>query len=317
MTGYSNHHGFQLELERRYSNGLGFQVFWVTGNTLWSGSSVDSNSVPGDNTFLPGTVPVDRYERNRFLNYGRDTSTPKHQIRWNWIVDLPFGRGKKFLNTGGVLNKIVGGWQIAGLGNWVTSYWSLPTNVYPNGNSVEVYGEKYPIQDCRSGACFPGYLYWNGYIPANQINSYDASGRPNGVMGVPDNYKPAGQPLIPWGSSALPPNAPANTNLRSFWDSNTVWIPLKNGSVQRTTFNDNLHPWRNQFFPGIRQWFLDASLFKFTPITERVTLRFNVDFFNVLNNPNNPTGISGDGIHSIRNSGSAGRVMQLTMRLMW
>jgi hypothetical protein len=92
---------------------------------------------------------------------------------------------------------------------------------------------------------------------------------------------------------------------------------LNNGNVQRTTFNNNLHPWTNQFFPGVRQWSLDASLFKFTSLTERVRLRFNVDFFNVLNNPNNPTGIDGDGIQSVRNSGSAARVTQLTLRLMW
>ena len=39
---------------------------------------------------------------------------------------------------------------------------------------------------------------------------------------------------------------------------------------------------------------LDASLFKFTNITEKVALRLNIDFFNVLNNPNNPTAVSGD-----------------------
>jgi hypothetical protein len=59
-----------------------------------------------------------------------------------------------------------------------------------------VYGYKYPIQDCRSGNCFPGYLWWNGYIPANRINSVDASGKPNGIMGVPADYKPAQAPLI-------------------------------------------------------------------------------------------------------------------------
>jgi hypothetical protein len=136
-------------------------------------------------------------------------------------------------------------------------------------------------------------------------------------MGVPDNYRPAAAPLIPWGSTALPANAPANTNLSQFWDTNTVWLPLNNGALQRLDFNDNLHPWRNQYLNGIRQWFLDASLFKFTNLTEKVTLRFNVDFFNVLNNPNNPTGIASDGIQSTRNSGSAARVTQLTVRLMW
>jgi len=78
-----------------------------------------------------------------------------------------------------------------------------------------------------------------------------------------------------------------------------------------------MHPWRSQYLPGISQWFLDASLFKFIPLTERMNLRFNIDFFNVLNNPNNPTGISSAGIQQVRDSGSAARVTQLTLRLTW
>ncbi|MGH9660710.1 MAG: hypothetical protein ACRD96_19325, partial [Bryobacteraceae bacterium] len=282
-TGYSRWNGFQAELERRYHNGLGFQIFWVTGNTLAA-----TGTVPDTSSFLPGAVPTGYDQLNRFINYQRDTTTPHHQIRWNWIADLPFGRGKKFANIGGWVDKVIGGWQIAGTGNWRTNYWTLPTAIYPAGNPIEIYKEKYPVEDCRSGVCFPGYLYWNGYIPANRINSRNAQGQPNGVMGVPDGYKPAAQPLIPWGATTLPANAPANTTLSQFWDTNNVWVRLNNGSVQRLTFDDNLHPWRNQYMPGPDQWFMDASLFKFVNLTERVTLRLNIDFFNVLNNPNNP-----------------------------
>ena len=120
-------------------------------------------------------------------------------------------------------------------------------------------------------------------------------------MGVPSNYKPATAFLIPQGSTALPANAPANTVISSFWDTNTVWIPLNDGTVQRQAFDDGLHPWRNQYMPGPMQWFQDASLFKFIPIKERVTMRFNMDVFNVFNNPNNPTGVSGTGVLSTRN----------------
>ena len=136
-------------------------------------------------------------------------------------------------------------------------------------------------------------------------------------MGVPSNYKPATAFLIPQGSTALPANAPANTAISSFWDTNNVWIPLSNGTVQRQAFDDGLHPWRNQLMPGPLQWFQDASLFKFIPIKERVTVRFNMDFFNVLNNPNNPTAVAGTGFLSTRNSGSAARIMQLALRLTW
>src|SRR6185369_14917389 len=155
----------------------------------------------------------------------------------------------------------------------------------------------------------------NGYIPANRINSVDASGKPNGIMGVPSNYKPANAPLIPYGQTALPANAPAGTNVSAFWDTNTVWIPLSNGTVQQTTFNDNLHPWRNQFKLAPFQWFQDASAIKFVSITEQVTFRFAVDFFNIFNHPNNPTGVGGNGVLATRNSGSGARVTQLGARL--
>ena len=68
---------------------------------------------------------------------------------------------------------------------------------------------------------------------------------------------------------------------------------------------------------GPNQWFQDASLFKSVSFREKLTLRFNVDFFNVFNNPNNPTSVAVTGILSTRNSGSAARVTQLGARLSW
>jgi hypothetical protein len=320
--GFSWYNGLQMGIERRFNRGIAYQLFYDMANSLEA-----TGSVSGLNQFLPGAVPTDLSERSRFLNYRREgdppfsgtgVGAPKHRVRWNFIADLPFGQGKKFGgNARGALEKIIGGWQIAGAGFMVSRYWTLPTDVYPTGNPIEIYGYKYPIEDCTGGICYPGYLWWNGYIPPNRINSRDANGRPNGIMGVPDDYKPAGQYLIPWGSTTLPPNAPANTAISSFWDTNTVWIPLSNGTVQRTTFDDNLHPWRNQYFPGPLQWFQDASLFKFVRLSESVTLRFNVDFFNVFNHPNNPTAVSGNGVLSTRNSGGPARLTQLAMRLTW
>jgi hypothetical protein len=310
--GFSRNNSFQVEIERRYAKGIAGQFFWVTGNTL-----ATSGDVYSSNFYMPGAAPADPLAQNRFLNYARDINTPKHQMRWNWIADIPVGRGKKFASSSrGFMEALVGGWQIAGTGNWRSNYFSLPTNIYPNGNPVEIYGEKYRVEDCRSGACFPGYLWFNGYIPANQINSVDSKGKPNGIMGVPDNYKASGAPLIPWGATSAP-NMPAGTNLSGFWDTNNVWIPLNNGTVQRVTFNDNLHPWRNQFFKAPNQWGLDASLFKFVKLTEKVTMRFNVDMFNVLNHPNDPIIVDPTGVLTTRNSGVSARVMQLTARLTW
>lgn len=76
------------------------------------------------------------------------------------------------------------------------------------------------------------------------------------------------------------------------------------GTPERVGYNDGLHPWRNQYLPSVRQWRVDASLFRIISVTERAVLRFNADFFNVFNMPGNPN--SGSGIRSLRWSGRAG-----------
>jgi hypothetical protein len=245
-------------------------------------------------------------------------------VRWNWLAELPIGRGKKLLNNAnGFLDRVVGGWQVAGLGSLGSTYLTLPSTMLPTGTPIEVYGYKYPIQDCTatsasatSATCYPGYLWYNGYIPATLLNSKNANGVPNGYENIPANYKPAFQPLVPYGQTALPPNAPEGTNVAQFWGTNTVWVPLKDGTIQRTTLA-GLFPLRQQYVPSIRQWSLDASLFKSIPINERFKVRFNADFFNVLNHPGNPNTLGSTGMLNTRNSGNAARTLQLTLRMTW
>lgn len=191
--------------------------------------------------------------------------------------------------------------------------------LFPTGTPVEIYGYKYPIQDCTSGACYPGYLWWNGYIPAYRINSTDPkTGKPNGYMGIPADYKPAVQPLLPYPADYLSRSATTDP-LYGFYGGNTVWIPLSNGTTQRTTLG-GLLPLRQQYLPSVRQWGLDASAFKKVAINERFSLRLNVDFFNVLNHPGNPNPTSqvSTGMLPTRNSGNdPARQLQLTLRLIW
>jgi hypothetical protein len=319
-TGYSNANAFQFQLQRRYSKGLGFQFIYELTNALTNsrtvGNSYDASIVPAT-TYLQGAVPDDFDTINRQLYYMRDSAIPKHQLRWNWVADLPFGNGKPlFGNAGKVLNTVIGGWQVSGSGSYRSRYWSLPTSNWGTKGDVEYYGTKYPIQNCTGGSCIPGYLAWNAYISAPLINRTDASGKCTGICGVPANYKPSDQPLIPWGQTELPANAPANTNLSQYWDSNNVWIKLNNSSVVRTGYDNSLNPWRNQSVAGPWSFGLDASLFKSFPLSEGVNLRFNADFFGVLNNPGMGTPGS-NGIISLQNSSNSPRMLQLSLRLAW
>jgi hypothetical protein len=58
--------------------------------------------------------PMDN--RNTRLDRGNLDGIRKHYAAANYIYDLPFGQGKRFLSSSsGLTNKIVGGWQIAGI----------------------------------------------------------------------------------------------------------------------------------------------------------------------------------------------------------
>jgi hypothetical protein len=307
-TGWSNVQAFAFEGIRRYSKGYAFTASYTLSNAM-----AISGNVPTLNQYLPGAVPTDPDQLNRFLNYQRDTGIPKHEVKWTWLVDLPMGRGKALLhNAHGVLDKIVGGWQVAGIGTLHSTYFSLGAgNWNYTGVPVQYYGYKYPIQNCTVNPCQPGYLFYNGYIPADLINV------PNGYIGIPASYKPYATPLIPWGTTALPANAPSNLNISQYWDTNNVWIPLQNGSTQIVSYNTGLNPFRNQVAPGPRQWNQDASLFKNIEIHERLNLRLTVDFFNVFNHPGNPNSVGSTGFLNCQSSGDTPRTMQLSGRLTW
>jgi len=91
---------------------------------------------------------------------------------------------------------------------------------------------------------------------------------------------------------------------------------LPAGTLQRTTFDNNLNPWRNQFLSGLYDWSQSASLFKVIPVKEQVAFRLNIDFFNVFNIPGIPkTPSSGSGIIDAQYSGSGARALQFGLRL--
>ncbi len=311
-TGWSNGSSLQLEVQRRFSRGIAFQAFYVLSNIMRVGGDGwrDDITLPA-NFFFNGAVPADDKERNRFLNYRRDITIPKHRVNWNWLVDLPVGRGKMLLGNAGKLTQaVLGGWQLAGNGEMFSRYFTLPTGNWGRLNEVQLYGKDAPVQDCRSGVCFDGYLWYNGYIPANRVNSTAANGTPNGVSGVPSGYTPGHLPI--WPTPATPI---ANDPNASLYETNNITVRLNNGTTQLVGFNNSLHPWRNQYLPAPWILQLNGSVFKTVAIGERLKARLNVDFFNLLNNPGLTLPDAATGILSLRASQNTPRNLQATLRL--
>jgi hypothetical protein len=300
-TGLSNSEMGAVEFDKRYSHGLQFQAFYTLINAYrLAGNSFRDSPGTTPDQFLSGTVPTDQKALNHFLNYQRDTGVPKHRVRWNWIYELPAGEGRQFLaHPPKWLNAIVGGWTMTGSGTIVSSWFALDSSDWNFQGKPEVYGTKYPITDCTATPataktaaderCYAGYLYWNGYISNKLINTYNANGIPNGIFGLPADYKPAVTPLNPWPVGGKTTDANA-----SDYDTNYVYITLKNGTRQRVLYDTGLNPWRNQYLLGPFNWRLDSSLRKNFKIREHVSLRVAFDVFNVFNvQGTNPPGTNG------------------------
>jgi hypothetical protein len=323
-TGVSNSTTLVAELERRFSHGLQFQAFYTLTNAYrLAGNSFRDGAGTTPAQFLPGAVPTDPTALNRFLNYARDTAIPQHRVRWNWIYDLPFGKGRALLpNAPKWLNAMIGGWTLTGSGTIVSSWFALNSTDWGfTGAPVEVYGTKYPILDCtqtpasartpQDVRCYQGYYYWNGYISSNRINSKNQYGMPNGIEGLPSGLKPAVTPLVPYGT----PGAATGD-----YDTNNTYVVLSNGTRQLVAYDTGLNPFRNQYRLGPFNWNQDASIRKTFRFTEsgRMSLRTAVDVFNVFNNQGlNTPGTNG--ITTLQNSfngfGFAPRQVQASFRL--
>ena len=101
--GNSTYHAFQLKAEKRTSNGLYFLSAFTFGKAIDDQPEICCNSPWPQNSYdiaaEKGLADFDNRER------------------WVTSVDyeLPVGKGRQFLNQGGVLDAILGGWHLGGI----------------------------------------------------------------------------------------------------------------------------------------------------------------------------------------------------------
>jgi hypothetical protein len=95
----------QLEATRRFANGFSFQAEYQWTRSL-------------DNVEASGGLQNPNFARQ---DYGNSTSLRRHVLVFNYIYELPFGKGKHFLaNPGRVGNALIGGWQVTGITTYET-----------------------------------------------------------------------------------------------------------------------------------------------------------------------------------------------------
>ena len=115
----SNYHAMEIELRKRFSQGLQFQA-----NYTWSKAMGDAVDVQGNNqSDLAPRLTL----RDPSLDYRRSGQDQTQRFVANAIYELPFGQGKPYLSGVGYFgNLLVGGWSMGGIVTWSTG---VPWNV--------------------------------------------------------------------------------------------------------------------------------------------------------------------------------------------
>jgi hypothetical protein len=362
-NGWSNDNEFEANYQRLFHNGFAYQIFYVWSRAFRVGDNGfrDGQGYPASNYYgtannanvtvappaggstitMPAVPPAlpsglanyrDYKALDVFEDYKLDSNIPPQHIQFNYIYDLPFGRGKKFLGTSNrLLDELVGGYQIAGDGNILNEIFAPASSNWGPTSPIHVYKHKAPITDCRSGVCYPEYQWFNGYIAptanassgecttANGTKTSPTTGVLECVYGLPASYTPYEQPI----NIAPLIGGVANPN----YNTNNVIVSggsLKAGGETQGFGSGSLgaNPYAKTFVHGPWNWDSDISLYKVFPIKESFNMQFHLDVFNFLNHQgfNNPN--TTDGTEAYVAGGSAGassyntpRQIQLTLRL--
>ena len=156
----SQYHALVLQLRKRVSASS-----WWGGNFNYTYSRLDDNQMGqygSGNYFAFSAAPgiVDNYNYlpgspnyNPDVDYGSSLSDMPHKVVVAPIVQLPFGTGRPYLNGGGFLDYVIGGWSISAVG-LIQSGFPIPVTQAPNTTNLNGAGQRPNIVagDIRSGS---------------------------------------------------------------------------------------------------------------------------------------------------------------------
>lgn len=111
--GTSNYNALQLSVRQALKYGLEYDVNYTYSKSMDLGSDPERNGASGSpilNTFAIRQM------------YADSDFDVRHNITANYTLPLPFGKGKPFLNGGGLLDRIIGGFQLNGVVHYSTGF---------------------------------------------------------------------------------------------------------------------------------------------------------------------------------------------------
>ena len=336
-TCYSNDNALEVNYQRLFHHGVAYQIWYVWQKDMSGDGTVytpeDYLSVrgtapnttmsllPGATAITPGlATPPSRpagvpswdnwRDLTAFQTYAVNAGTPRQEVEFNGVVDLPFGTGKRFMgNADRFWNELIGGFQLAGNGSVVSQAF------YPAGNwgpthPIKAYKHGAKVKDCRSGICKEGYEWFNGYIAPTALPAPLGTCTVKCVFGLPASYVPDVTPIN---------NTPGFPN----YGNNNVQVSsptLAESPVTIAYSPGQSNSFSKTVIQGPMNYNVDLSLLKIISITEKTRLSVKLDAFNAFNIQGNTNPNTTDGIELVQPGGvgasshNTPRQLQLTAR---
>ncbi|HZI17294.1 MAG TPA: TonB-dependent receptor [Pyrinomonadaceae bacterium] len=273
------------KLERRFSNGVQFGASYTFSKLITDASENLFGGSP------IGSVLQNPYDRGS-LRAVSPTSIP-HVFVVNYLVEFPFGRGKRFMSDSRAADFFLGGWQLSGIQRYQSG---LPLVIRRTGqDAFSCGGPTGFCTDVRPNLTGAPILTGNSQLVNGRVQIFNP-----GAFAAPRSFNQGAPPLLVDGK--------INQNYVNYYSN-----PL--------AFFGNA-PAVLDFARDIPFLSENVSLLKKTRLTETLTLELGLEAFNVFNRHRltqpgsdlqDPVGFSFSGI----DAGYQPRIVQARVRFIF
>lgn len=260
--GQSWYNALKVELQRRFTKGVQFGASYTFSKLITNAAEDLYGGSP-----LTGVLqnPADRRSLRSL-----SPSDVKHSLVVNYLVELPFGKGKRFLNRGGLVDRLVGGFQVSGIQRYRSGTPLTPIITGGQRDFLDLIGVGGNLRPNLTGQpFFLDQSAQNASYNANggvryQVLNIGAFSRPTDYRNAPTFADPT--PTDPNHRTPFPIGSP---EYRAFYANPLVFI----GSAAPTYDNLRTLPFYGE----------DLSILKKTRISETTALELRAEFFNLFN----------------------------------
>jgi hypothetical protein len=137
----ANYNAMQVTLRHRMVNGFQFDLNYTFSKSIDLASDAERIG-PASYTSSLNNIVINAWNPNQ--ERGVSSYDATHQFNANWLVELPFGRGRAVgRSSSRLVDAFIGGWQVSGLFRWTSGfpvnvdngYSNFPTNFEQEGNA--------------------------------------------------------------------------------------------------------------------------------------------------------------------------------------